>query len=322
MPHTSRRKNKQQPKRVEVVDEDGWTRITTTDGGRHAPRPGRSQTSLLGLVNGGRTVPEAGVTLESLSREYRTIRDQWLASTSCQALKTLLVDRVLRDDVQIDRCIVFGTGSFSGLREGWISRRQVAMCQLAVLQTMKETIGENTTQRPSLHAQDPAYNDLDVEFLTSLDVLVEQVPDGFDLVAQKSLVYTPCAELHVEMEVLTRRPSILLTGRLDWFWRNEQGRACTSRQGVCAGSTQVSSSVTGNSGDDSREREAPAGRLRVAAAQDLERDYQAFERFVGRSNQAPLPSLDVKDHPFTEQYLYWLEADERDGDSAPNDENK
>ena len=146
-----------------------------------------------------------------------------------------------------------------------------------------------------MHAQDPAYNDLDVDFLNSLGVTVEEDPSGFNLLSEKSLVYTPYGEMHVEMEVIKRVPAIYLTGKLDWLWRNEQGQACTRRQAA-----HVSSDPEG------------AG-AQPSANDSLEEDCQAFEKFVQSRHEARLPSLDVKDNPFTDQHLYWTKVSE-DGD--------
>lgn len=149
MPHTKHKKRKQTSKRIEVTGEDGWTRVTNTNTARRTPKSLPFATSHLdGSENPWRTVPEEGATKEKLRAKYDEIERQWLASDSCKALTTLLGDRIRAGGLQVDKCIVFGTSSFCGLRLGWIKNDVNAMCQLAVLRTMQVTIG--TSNLPQL----------------------------------------------------------------------------------------------------------------------------------------------------------------------------
>lgn len=282
MPHTTRRKLRRPTKRVEVTDEDGWTRVTTT---KSQHREQRARTRAAIVPDPSQTIVEPGATIGKIKNEYQKAKAQWQESESCKVLEEAIANRALQNGISIDKCFMFGSGSFSGLRMGWISRQGVALCQLAVLDTIGDVIQAKSNVRPLLYVQEPAYNDLDVEFLQQSGFAVTQDPSGFDLVDGNSLVYSPCAELNVEVAVLNKMPPVYLTSRLDWIWRNEHSIPCTNRIGNLTG---VGDPLSDSSSTD-----------RVEAT------CQTLERFLRDKASMRMPSLDVKDNPFTDQYLYW-----------------
>ena len=143
MPHTSRRKRNTPTKRVEVTDDNGWTRVTTTNQERRRPTAIENSAILLQAQEcGWKTTPEKGATVKKLKQDYKRVQTQWIESDSCKALVALMQDKVLPEDTEWDRCLIFGSGSFCGLRQGWILRKHTSMCQLAVLQTLQSTIGK------------------------------------------------------------------------------------------------------------------------------------------------------------------------------------
>lgn len=142
MPHTSHRKKKQPiAKRVEVTDDDGWTRVTSTNRDQQVPRRTDVQGALTDS-DGWQTTPEDGATVERTQEEYARIEQKWKDSDACKALTALLQERVLIHGRRVDKCIIFGSASFCGLRKGWISMKTAAMGQLAAFKTMHTIIGE------------------------------------------------------------------------------------------------------------------------------------------------------------------------------------
>lgn len=143
MPHTSHRRKKKTPnKRVEITDEDGWTRITTTNTDQRAPKPVLPYSPSLETLGGQfRTVPESGASVEKIKMAYVAHEQQWLASESCKALVRVLKEQVLADGSHVDACIIFGSASFCGVWQGWKERTTTALIQLAVLKTLQSTIG-------------------------------------------------------------------------------------------------------------------------------------------------------------------------------------
>lgn len=142
MPRASQRKKKHPiAKRVEITDEDGWTRVTSSNRDQQFPnRIGLPEA--LDESSAWITTPEDGITIERLQDEYAKVERGWRESESSTILKTLFRDRILKGDLQIDKCIIFGSGSFCGLRQGWISLRTAAMVQLAALKDMQNIIGK------------------------------------------------------------------------------------------------------------------------------------------------------------------------------------
>jgi hypothetical protein len=157
------------------------------------------------------------------------------------------------------------------------------------------------------HAQDPAYNDIDTEFLKSMGIEVVQTPRGFELLTSKSLVYTPTAELHVELQTLGARPAIRLGSKLDFYWRNEKGLACTNR--IALQDTEgISRSEPGEG-----EGEQQARITGIYAT--VEEQCRCFETFLRDRESASVPRFDIKDaSPLRDQHLYWLKSLE-DGDA-------
>lgn len=151
MPHTSHKKKKQPiTKRVAITDEDGWTRVTTTNHNRQAPRQAEPSEGPID-AEAWKTTPEEGATADKIREDYTQIEKKWKDSDACEALTTLLKQRVLIDGRHVDKCIMFGSASFCGLREGWISMKTAAMSQLAAFRSMHGTIGEGRDVPSILH---------------------------------------------------------------------------------------------------------------------------------------------------------------------------
>lgn len=163
-----------------------------------------------------------------------------------------------------------------------------------------------------MYAQEPAYNDIDVEFLKILGVTVVHDGEGYNLITANSLAYTPGAEMFVEMQVLQKKPGVLLTGKLDWYWRNQKGQACTNR--VSRDNEMVTFTDELKTSGETSIRDKKDG---TRTNQRLEEECQVLETFVRAKQCASLPRFDYKDDPFHNQYLYWPRTpDDGEGVSA------
>jgi hypothetical protein len=149
MPHTSHRKKKQnqaQHKR-EQVDDEGWTRVvgkpkisninqTHRDNGLHPAGNDLVDHSTPSLPL------SPSVTIETMMGKYDRLLRKWQQSESWkrlnEALEQFLQDK---DTPAISNCFLFGSGTMSGLREGWIERHEVALLQTAVLKAVANAIG-------------------------------------------------------------------------------------------------------------------------------------------------------------------------------------
>ncbi|EPS34818.1 hypothetical protein PDE_09782 [Penicillium oxalicum 114-2] len=182
MPHTSRKKRPtaQSQKRLQVIDDDGWTHVTSSQNVRRTLRGTQSQspnqtesnaTNDQELVFGPAEAP-ARLTLEELQTQYRAHYEKWINSETWAQLRTQLARQLtqqaedvaeakvwtpnsLGDSLQkatnpgdvspgqgpIDTIVCVGLGSPSGfLRGGWVDRRSVSMYQLAALDSLASQI--------------------------------------------------------------------------------------------------------------------------------------------------------------------------------------
>lgn len=211
MPHTSRKKKPiARSKRYQIVDEDGWTRVVTGT----AQRMNSIQLSSTDHDGAAtqilKTEVPSDASVATLTTRFEKLQKIWLDSESCTVLRGVL--RVhLGPHHKITDCIMFGSGTYCGYRQGWIGRHDVALVQTAVLLTIVDTIEQIQRLRPGVSAQEPLYNDLDTDFLTSLNIKTLHQQDGFEHLSASSLVYAPGAEREVSFRIYKSNPRMLLS---------------------------------------------------------------------------------------------------------------
>jgi hypothetical protein len=154
MPHSKQKHVGIRHKRVQIVDEDGWTRVLSA-------RPSLAKTETTSTTSphqtsqafqqahSGPAVLHLGATVEPHLSEtralaqYNAIEAKWKISKSCKALEKILCEQVLRHPVpNIDVAVLFGSGSLTGIMNGWIDRGHVAMYQVAAFRSVVDTIGK------------------------------------------------------------------------------------------------------------------------------------------------------------------------------------
>lgn len=295
-------------KRQEVTDDDGWTRVTSGPTGK-SPRSTVSENDITTystiisdpydehsdsdmpfdpLMRTEFTTdpvdhPPPNTTVEKIQAKFDKINKIWMESESCSKLHQALLIAVDRNQ-SISSCLVFGTGSFCGLRKSWIDRTDVALTQLAVFVSVVNTLQEIQGFRPACYAQEPCFNELDIAFLKSHSIEVKDNPDSFDLITPSSFAYAPGAELDVQMRSLFQNPALGLFHTLDFYSRDSNGKAdCTRR-----------------SWEGSRDDEYYQKHLR-----EQENECQIFERFKSQHDSIKIPDLDAKDYPFWDMELYY-----------------
>jgi hypothetical protein len=156
MPHTSHKKKSVRTKRREVIGDDGWTRVTSQKSPAAASAlPPSDQTRDDGTytvkTSGGETitfycarVEEApkGLTEPAVLERYMEIEKRWKDSESWKSMENTLQKRVISSNTRVDTCVLFGSGTFTGLGRGWINRNHVAMYQLAAFKAVVDLLGE------------------------------------------------------------------------------------------------------------------------------------------------------------------------------------
>ena len=160
MPHTSRKKEPRYTKQRKVEGEDGWTHISSDSPSKARPRVSSYddyhadmkakgyEPYTLQWDHGGCSMftvtPEpadAAMADENLWSQYRVVEEKWKRSESCKVLISVLRERILLAETAISTCVCFGTGTFSGYRDKWIARHDVALTQLIAFKTVVDTIG-------------------------------------------------------------------------------------------------------------------------------------------------------------------------------------
>lgn len=84
---------------------------------------------------------EDGKTLQTLTAQYQRLEARWLGSEAYKALWEVLRSQVFPNTQQIDQCLMFGSGSFSGTVNGSMGRHDVALYQLAIFKSMHTAAG-------------------------------------------------------------------------------------------------------------------------------------------------------------------------------------
>ena len=128
-------KKPQQHKRIQVVDDQGWTHVTTTAASK---KPGRSRAPIPAIEDklSPAEIPD-GFTLEKLRDRYEWHKNRWLTSETWEAAREVLDVEMLKSTGEIDSCVCIGLGSPSGLlRGGLVDRRSISLFQLAALESV------------------------------------------------------------------------------------------------------------------------------------------------------------------------------------------
>lgn len=289
MPHTSHRKKKGPPnKRKEILDEDGWTRITKANGSTkstlnttpHVQYNDERAADEQAFAAVNPMTPEAGTTLDSMRAHFSQIEARWRGTELCKALKRVVQEKIQSLDIPISNCVLLGTGSFCGDAINWVGRHDVAYYQLAAFRTAVSTIQEvqPKQQQPvlSAYAQEPYYNDLDAGFLASLDITRVDHPKAFDLLDEASFAYSPFAEREVEFRILARKPQV-------WLHR-------------------------------------PLGHL-LGVKDDEDPNYKNAHKYNRTHKWMMLPNLlDIKGYPFHGSAIWWPKEDKDEQQDDTSDE--
>lgn len=186
MPHTNSRtstatKRKQakpiHTKRIIIEDDEGWAHVV--GGKTYKTRATQSLKTEKGDFSIGQ-YQYMNKTMEELKKEYDSARKNWEKSSACGELK-----RLLKGEESIksaDNVVVFGLGTFQAVEA---QHSRTSMTQLAALQTILESLH---SEIPVVQ-QDPAFTDLDKEFLSTFKHTVAPDLAGYKSVTERSLVY-------------------------------------------------------------------------------------------------------------------------------------
>ncbi|OKL60971.1 hypothetical protein UA08_03827 [Talaromyces atroroseus] len=193
------------------------------------------------------------LTIADLRKQFDAHLATWESSLAWQHLRSalhndVLANRELVDDgddnneaknsqIDIDNVVCIGLGSPSGfVQGGWVDRRSVALYQLAALVSIINCLtkalrkhfpshrsqqgkggdeGAENTKHMRVIAQDPVFNTLDTQLLSSLGITVVQTPEGFNSVTTRTFLFAPGAERRHLQLILPSNPAMVFGGPLE-----------------------------------------------------------------------------------------------------------
>lgn len=238
MPHTTRRRPNPTLKHQHLTTSDGWTHVFRgTSSQKRASRPPPTTTlSPTEIAN--------GFTLAKVQETDTKYTRQWRESEWCAELVGVMRREVLAGIVEegnsltgrrVENCVVLGLGSLSGGDGREHSWRQLAALQ-TILEELRKYLPWSAIAIPrrlteailgSHHAitdvvfQDPRFNRLDEEFLSSLSFTTVHDPAAFSSIGPATFVYIPHGELEVTALALEgKEPAMYVGNDLDMWIEN------------------------------------------------------------------------------------------------------
>ncbi|KAL1958700.1 hypothetical protein VTO42DRAFT_4043 [Malbranchea cinnamomea] len=202
-------------KRIQVVDEEGWTHVTSST--KNPVTRSRLPVPAVEDKLAPAEIPD-GFTFQKLKDTYEWHKSRWQTSETWESVKKVLEVEVGKSTKELHNCVCIGLGSLSGLlRGGLVDRRSISLFQLAALTSILEYISqpEIPVTIGKCYAQDPVFNFLDKEFLDSIGIEVLEDPDAFALVDDRTFLYAPGAERTHLSQLLSKDPAIFFGGPLE-----------------------------------------------------------------------------------------------------------
>ncbi|KAF4627285.1 hypothetical protein G7Y89_g10870 [Cudoniella acicularis] len=202
-------------KRMEVVDDDGWTHVVDAPTRRSpvSKHNGAQENLQHGgdfTVNGVAFVKR---TLQEMQDELGYWRKNWEKSTAPEQLKVLLNKKKGDGSKKISNVVVLGLGSLQIAR---LEGRRASHTQFAALETVVSILAGE--EKIHIVFQDPIYTDMDKQLLCHLGHQVVEDPAGFESIGEDTLVYA----IHCYGDVYRKvaegiKPAILICTDLDNF---------------------------------------------------------------------------------------------------------
>ncbi|KAI4170345.1 MAG: hypothetical protein LQ348_007128 [Seirophora lacunosa] len=141
-------------------------------------------------------------TFEDMEEEFEAYQQGWDSSDAAIALKEQLAG--ITKQHHLTKVVSFGTGS---LQEHCDAQRRRTHLQIAALLMITACINDGRAERDRarLYSQEPAYTDLDKQFLRSLGVETADDPEGFELM-DSSTVFCDWATFDYVMRKVSQGP--------------------------------------------------------------------------------------------------------------------
>lgn len=193
-------------KRQEVETDDGWTVITHgvskmgLDNNSNNSGSGSKKKSKSGLQVSGQMPSSTvqGLTAEKMQLEFEKLREKWEDSDVAKQVAELLREKEMKGVVKEAVCI--GIGSLS---RDW-DHRWRSMWQLVLFHYVIQELDVKTA-----YAQDPAFTDLDINFLARLNITT--LDSGMEEhITTESFVYSPFVDWFILLPMFLKEKDPML----------------------------------------------------------------------------------------------------------------
>ncbi|KAG9241849.1 hypothetical protein BJ878DRAFT_205997 [Calycina marina] len=227
MPHNNRpqQNTARQPahhnthtRRTNVEDSEGWTHVMNNANmnrcsGRRGDTHKQNAQTQQSQAGDNSEKYQSGYTVEMLTHELDLYSTHWRGHKVSDDLKNLFKD----SDSVVNNIVVIGLGSLHNAR---FQAKNDSWSQLIAMRDIVDFLGPEVDV--PIVFQDPAFSDIDREFLASIGYKVVNAPDGWMSVGPYSLVYG----IHCYNDVLSSvvedsRPAMMIRNTVDpnsAFW--------------------------------------------------------------------------------------------------------
>ena len=116
---------------------------------------------------------------------------------------------------------------------------------------------------------------------------------------------------------MLRNPTILLTGEINWCWRDETGIALSNRYGICSPFPEEKNMEM--SIEEYEKKIKQARGLLDKIHREMENECRIVETFMDSHEGVRIPELDMNNMPFYNQCLYYqtsTQAEEQQADDT------
>ena len=134
--------------------------------------------------------PTIDIGVQDLAKNHRTLRNVWKHSSYYERSRRAFTEAVQESPSKVTKCVCLGLGSLSRMHP--VDRTQ-SMAQLVALEFFLDILRRHDHEIPLslIYFQDPAFNDIDRTYLSSLGYNVINSPASEDVVTEDTFLFAP-----------------------------------------------------------------------------------------------------------------------------------
>lgn len=157
--------------------------------------------------------PTIDIGVQDLAKSHRTLRNIWKHSSYYERSRRAFTEAVQESPSKIIKCVCLGLGSLTRMRP---LGRKSSMAQLVALEFFLDILRRHDHEIPLslIYFQDPAFNDIDRTYLSSLGYSVIDSPASDDVVTEDTFLFAPFNPWDVVFATLNHAFPALMIGNL------------------------------------------------------------------------------------------------------------